>query len=303
MDHKSNPVERTTRQEEEGKTLNPLGRRSQKISCLRLVPHSTGPTELGIFGGGLYSNRDFLLTARDVASPAARGRVQTSARVPGGGECERDGNKRALSVALSARGAQRGPLAVRVRMFRALRRGAPSGRACDRAHACSLAEHLLGLGVLEYACKYASKRKTWTFKALQSGVKRPYDDSSGTTVKLKPERRATSYVFRDIVPIPPNDTSSNERKLLERIKILKQKLVARSKIIKRERAKNKRSMERIMELKLIFREMRKFLKRNKFDIVACNHERGLIPEARYSSTVPVGDCYRPSSPHRCNVRD
>ncbi|GBP91231.1 Probable RNA-directed DNA polymerase from transposon BS [Eumeta japonica] len=55
---KSNPVERTTRQEKEGKTLNPLGRRSQKISWLRLVLHSTGPTELGIFGGGLYSNRD-----------------------------------------------------------------------------------------------------------------------------------------------------------------------------------------------------------------------------------------------------
>ncbi|GBP98080.1 hypothetical protein EVAR_99234_1 [Eumeta japonica] len=35
MDHKSNPVERTTRQEKE-ETLNPLGRRSQKISCLRL---------------------------------------------------------------------------------------------------------------------------------------------------------------------------------------------------------------------------------------------------------------------------
>ncbi|GBP69829.1 hypothetical protein EVAR_89332_1 [Eumeta japonica] len=38
MDHKSNPVERTTRQEKEGKTLNPLGRRSQKISWLRLYP-------------------------------------------------------------------------------------------------------------------------------------------------------------------------------------------------------------------------------------------------------------------------
>ncbi|GBP02027.1 hypothetical protein EVAR_73845_1 [Eumeta japonica] len=39
----------TTRQEEEGKTFNPLGRRSQKISWLGLVLHSTGPTEMGIF--------------------------------------------------------------------------------------------------------------------------------------------------------------------------------------------------------------------------------------------------------------
>ncbi|GBP70463.1 hypothetical protein EVAR_52804_1 [Eumeta japonica] len=50
IDYKSNLVKRTTRQEVE-KTLNPLGRRSQKISWLRLVLHSTGPTEMGIFGG------------------------------------------------------------------------------------------------------------------------------------------------------------------------------------------------------------------------------------------------------------